>query len=150
MKGPTEPIFVPFMCRPRSLDIFTEDGFDVLSIWMCSLCDSLTSPATLERLKLKIVFSYPYDVDDFFENLRDAHGWSQLDSIITHPTGSRLQRVDIYIRGTVYEEDEDLYDRYREFDPNEVDEVSKAVNDSLPLLCEKGILFVEFTISKFG
>jgi hypothetical protein len=158
MEGPTEPIFVPFMCRPRSVKIFAGHfmagdsdvlSSDVLSIWMRSLCVSLTSPATLERLELEISFIYPDDYDAFLENLRDADIWSQLDSIIAHPTGSRLQRVDIYIQGTVYEEDHDLHERYREFDGNELDEVVRAVNDSLPLLSEKGILFVDFAKPKF-
>ena len=46
---------------------------------MRSLLVSLTSPATLECLKFEIVFELGA-------------------SIITHPTGSRLQKVDVDIK----------------------------------------------------
>ena len=57
-----------------------------------STCISPTSPATIEHLEFNIRFRGGYD-NDFcisYENLRDAHGWSHLDSITTHPR-SRLQ-----------------------------------------------------------
>jgi hypothetical protein len=123
---------------------FAGGGSDDLSILIRSLCVSLTSPATLESLRIDIWFPYPDDYDAFFENLRDADVWSQLDSIITYPTGSRLQRVYIYIQGIGYAEaDEQL-------EPDELDEIFQAVKDSLPLLCEKGILFVEVAKPNFG
>jgi hypothetical protein len=110
---------------------------------MGSLCISLTSPATLEHLKFNISFrGYNIDiinVDEewFYENLRDADAWSYLDSITSHPTGSRLQRVDINI---VYSF---LYDDGVELERPDENKVSNAILDGLPLLRSKGILFVE-------
>jgi hypothetical protein len=71
-------------------------------------------------------------------NLRNPDVWSQLDSIITHPTGSRLQRVDIDIDYAFRYDD-----NVREPGNNEI---LKALLDGLPLLREKGILFVEAAI----
>jgi len=112
-----------------------------------SLRLSLTSPATLEHLKLKISFHGIIDDIDsntFYEYIRDADVWTHLDSITTHPTGSRLQRVDINLDycdlGLQYY-DEGL-DELDELDPDE-HEVLKAVIDSLPLLRLKDILFIE-------
>ena len=146
-KGFIEPIFLPFMCRLRFFEIninlssaawFSFDTLSMaLSFLMGSLCTSFTSPATLEHLKLNILFDSSINVPDhiilfalgFYHNLRDhANIWSHLDSVTTHPTGSRLQRVDININCTFVVSDE---------------EASKAVRDALPLLCTKGILFVK-------
>ena len=144
MEGPTEPIFLPFMCRLRSLEIIIDSrsanmrDFAVLSLLMRSLSISLTSPATLERLKFNITFQgndNQFDHYEFYKDLRAADVWSHLDSIITHPTGSRLQRVDINIQYTFYYDDDVT-------EPDN-DEILEAVLDSLPLLREKGILFVE-------
>jgi len=74
-----------------------------------------------------------------FKDLRDADVWSHLDSIITHPIGSRLQRVDINIQ-YCFRYDDDGEEPYR-------DEVEEPFLDALPLLREKGILFVEATRS---
>jgi hypothetical protein len=144
MEGLTEPIFLPFMCRLRYFEIninpdsaFMVD-FDILSFLMRSLCVSLTSPATLEHLKFKICFhgnDNHFDHYGFYKDLRDADVWSHLDSIITHPTGSRLQRVDIDIRYTL-RYDDNIMEPYNH-------EILEAVLDALPLLREKGILFVE-------
>jgi hypothetical protein len=71
----------------------------------------------------------------FFNDLRDADVWSHLDSIITHPTGSRLQRVDINIRYAFRRDDNVI-------EPDDT-EVSEAVLNALPLLRKKGILFVK-------
>jgi hypothetical protein len=145
-EGSTEPIFLPFICRLRFLEIGVRLGsatmhdFDILSFLMGSLCISLTSPATLEHLKFNISFSsyndfILYREEWFYEQLRDADAWSYLDSITSHPIGSQLQRVDINIdyafrcNDNVGEPDED--------------EVLNAVLDGLRLLCTKGILFVE-------
>ena len=147
MEGPTEPIFLPFMCRLRSLEIIidprsaTMSDFAVLSFLMRSLSISLTSPATLEHLKFDITFEGnddDFDLYAFYHDLRDTDIWSHLDSIITHPTGSRLQRVDINIdtfrwHGNVMEAGNN--------------EILQAVLDGLPLLREKGILFVEATVA---
>ena len=111
--------------------------FNVLSFLMGSLCTSLTSPATLEHLEFNIRFRgniLNFDSNTFYENLRDADVWSHLDSITTHPTGSRLQRVDININY-----------RFHCDEPDE-DEVLKAVLDGLPLLRTQGILFVQATL----
>ena len=148
MEGLTEPIFLPFMCRLRVLEIYrdidpssaTMRDFNILSLLIRSLRISLTSPATLEHLKFDIEFTgndVHLDLDDFFNNLRDADVWNHLDSIITHPTGSRLQRVDVNI---VY----NSWDGYTIMEPHNT-EYSEPVLDALPLLREKGILFVKAT-----
>jgi len=144
--GPTEPIFLPFMCRLRVLNIYinpysaTMSDFGILSFLMHSLRVSLTSPATLEHIKFDIVFDgndNHFDYYALFDDLRNADVWSHLDSIITHPTGSRLQRVDINIKYSFRYDD----------DVGEPDEDEVMILDALPLLREKGILFVEATVA---
>jgi hypothetical protein len=135
------------------------DDFGVLSFLMGSLGMSLTSPASLEHLEFDIRFqdSYPFDSDiitpfnpdRFIENLRDADVWSHLDSIITHPAGSRLKRIDINIDYTFRCND------FREEHVRDENVVLKAVLDGLPSLSTKGILFVkihfgENHIASFG
>ena len=107
---------------------------------MDSLFISLKSPATLEHLEFNIRFRDCLNPSDFepyrfYNNLRHADVWSHLDSITTHPTGLRLQRVDININ-YCFSYDDDVEDA-------DEGEVEKAVLDGLPLLCTKGILFVE-------
>ena len=132
------------MCRLRFFEIFADLGratfydFDILSFFMGSLSISVTSPATLEHLVFNVSFSghdNRFDHYEFYRNLRDADVWTYLDSISTHPTGSRLQRVDVNIR-YAFRWDDDVCE------PDE-DEVLKAVLDGLPLLRAKGILFVK-------
>ncbi|KIM92278.1 hypothetical protein PILCRDRAFT_762268 [Piloderma croceum F 1598] len=146
-EGPAEPIFLPFMCRLRIFEIYVHPSsaymsdFDILSFLMCSLRVSLTSPAMLEHLKFDIVFegnSNHFNYYALFDDLRDADVWSHLDSIVTHPTGSRLQRVNINIQ----------YSFRYDSDVSEPDntEILQAVLDALPLLHEKGILFVKATV----
>ena len=148
MEGLTEPIFLPFMCRLRVLEIYidpcsaTMKDFDVLSFLIGSLRISLTSPATLEHLKFNIVFEgddnqLEFNHFRFLDDLGDADVWSHLDSIITHPTGSRLQRVDVNIE-YAFGYDEGVIVPH----PTQV---SEPVLDALPLLREKGILFVKAT-----
>ncbi|KIL56625.1 hypothetical protein M378DRAFT_89061 [Amanita muscaria Koide BX008] len=146
--GPTEPIFLPFMCRLRVFEIRIDPSsammrdFHILSFLMGSLRVSLTSPATLEHLKFDIVFfgnDNHFNFYKFYNDLRDADVWSHLDSIITHPTGSRLQRVDINIEYS-FRYDDDV------MEPDET-LVMEPVLDALPLLREKGILFVEADIA---
>ena len=141
----TESIFLPFICRLRFLEIYIDLGratisdFRTLSFLMGSLCISLTSPATLEHMEFNIRFcgaidDFDINLNRFYETLRGADAWSHLDSIATHPAGSRLQRVDINIKyGFIYDEDEEEPDN----------KVLKAVLDGLPLLRMKGILFVK-------
>ena len=100
---------------------------------MGPLCISLTTPATLEHLKFKFRFG-DYDYLSS-ESLRDLDAWSHLDSITSHPAGSRLQRVDININAAF------CYDVYG--NKPDKDRMEKAVFDGLPLLRTKGILFVE-------
>jgi hypothetical protein len=141
MEGPTEPIFLPFMCRLRYFEINANpdsadmDDFNILSFLIRSLCVSLTSPATFEHLKLKICFCghHNFDYRRLPEELRNADIWSHLNSIITRPIGSRLKRVDIEIKYTF---------RHGE-KPDNNDEILKAVLCGLPLLRKKGILFVK-------
>jgi hypothetical protein len=115
--------------------------FYTLSSLMDTLCVSLTSPATLEHLKFNILFpilNNDFDFDIFYENLREADVWSHLDSITTHPTSSRLQRVDVNINYSLRYDD-----HVQKLDE---DKVVKAVLDSLPLLRTKGILFVKAAV----
>jgi hypothetical protein len=107
---------------------------------MCSLRISLTSPVTLEYLKFDIAFQGNRNHHNLalVRDLRDADVWQHLDSIITHPTGSRLQRVNINIKHSFFIDDD-----LREWD---IMEVVEPVLDALPLLREKGILFVEATL----
>ena len=70
----------------------------------------------------------------FYRDLRRDNVWRYLDSIVTHPTGSRLKRVDIDIT-YCFRYDDDV------MEPDN-DEILEAVLDALPLLRDKGILFV--------
>ena len=79
--------------------------------------------------------SKEFDFDIVYEGLRDADVWGHLDSITTHPTGSRLQRVDIDISYSYLYDDKGV-------EPDGED-IVEAVLYSLPLLRTKGILFVE-------
>ena len=148
MEGLTEPIFLSFMCRLRVLEIYgdidlsspTTWDFNILSLLIRPLRISLTPPATLAHLKFDIEFTgndFYFDLDGLFNSLHDAGFWSHLDPIITHPTGSRLQRVDINTEYNFYH-DEYIMEPYNT-------DVSKPVLDALPLLHEKGILFVNAT-----
>ena len=137
-------IVLPFMSHLRILQIYidpisaTMSDFAILSFLMRSLCASLTSPATLEHLKLSIAFegndNY-FDHDSFYEDLRHDDVWRYLDSIVTHPTGSRLQRVDIDIT-YCFRYDDDV------MEPDNGG-ILEAVLSGLPLLRDEGILFVE-------
>jgi hypothetical protein len=121
----------------------TMSDFDILSFLMHSLRVSLTSPATLEHVKFDIVFegsSNYFNYYSLFDDLRDAEVWRHLDSIIIHPTGSRLQRVDINIKYS-FRYDDDGNEPYNT-------EIEEPVFDALPLLREKGILFVEATLGR--
>ena len=137
------------MCHLRVLEIYinlssaTMSDFVILSFLIRSLRASLTSPATLEYLKFDIVFEGNDNLNQFghysfFNDLRRADVWSHLDSIVTHPTGSRLQRVDISIV-YAFRYDDDVRE------PENI-EVEKPVLDALPLLRDKGILFVKATV----
>ena len=142
------------MCRLRSFEIDLINNFDLVSSFlMSSLCISLTSPATLEHLKFHFKFrgrereSY---LDEFYESLRQAEVWNHLDSIITIPTGSRLQRVDINIDYFFHCDNSDAeFDEYEkdsdedDYGPPDEGEILEAVLDNLPLLRTKGILFVD-------
>ena len=134
------------MSRLRFLEIYIDLGpatrfdFDILSFLMSSLYISLTSPATLEHLGFNIQFGVirNFDFNTFCESL--GYPWSQLDSITTHPAGSRLQRVDINISYAF------LYDE--EGEKPDDDRVLKAVLDGLPLLRAKGILFLKAIVGE--
>jgi len=133
-------IFIPFLCRLRFFEIqiiFDRssgvNNLDVLSFLIDSLCISLTSPATLERLEFNIIF-HDYWHPSFYEKLRDA--WSHLGSITTYSTSSQLQRVDINIKNYRYGSWDDVFDEHIK------GKIEKAVLDGLPLLRSEGILFV--------
>jgi len=137
MEGFDEQMSLPFMGRLRFLEIninvfsATTSDFADLSFLMRSFCINFTFLATLKHLKFSMRLCDNYYA--FCENLRDADVWNHLDSIITHPTGSRLQRVDIEI---VYRCNGDVTTK------PENDVILEAVLDGLPLLRKKGILFV--------
>lgn len=164
-KGPTVPKFLPFICGLRVFKIdfdlgpATVDDLGVLSFLMGSLGMSLTSPATLEHLEFSIRFSDRigfgerlvtphFNSDRFIEDLRDADVWSHLDSITTHPGGSRLKRVDINIIYTF------LCENFREEFVRDENVVLKTVLDGLRSLRTKDILFVKIlfgeNIASFG
>ena len=131
------------MCHLRAFEVYIDslfvmDGLHIMSLMIRSLCMSLTSPAaTLEYLKVDMIELSEkfFDYDSFLDDLRDAEVWRHLDSIIAHPIGSRLQRVDIHIGYNF---------PYHAYKPDET-EVAQTILGILPLLCEKGILFVETT-----
>ncbi|EDR00368.1 uncharacterized protein LACBIDRAFT_334187 [Laccaria bicolor S238N-H82] len=141
---PTEGSFLPFMSHLRVLEInidpssATMSDFSVLCYLMSSLCASLRSPATLEYVRLNIAFEgndEPFDYVSFYSGLRCDPVWRNLDSIVTRPTGSRLQRVDIDIRYT-FPHDDNIVEPCN-------DKILAVVLDNLPLLRDRGILFVE-------
>jgi hypothetical protein len=68
-----------------------------------------------------------------FMSLRHTDVWRHLDSITTHPTGSRLRRIDINFNYV-----------YRDEKPDE-DKIN-----GLPLLHTKVILFVEVVLDLSG
>jgi hypothetical protein len=149
-EGLKESKFLLFMCRLRFFKIYIDVGstlifdFWTLSLLMGSLCISLTSPATLEHLEFNIRVCGSGDGFDLklYYDLCHADFWSHLDSIASHPIGSRLQRVDINIDYSYC-----YYDsRYK---PDK-DKTEKAVLDGLPLLRTKGILFVEAALRKWS
>ena len=69
-------------------------------------------------------------------HLRQIDVWSHLDSITTHPAGSRLQRVDINISYSY------RYDNCGELEGPDEEKVLKSVLDGLLIIHMKGILFV--------
>jgi len=137
---PTEPISLPFMSRLRFFEINTfldsRANVGVLSPLLQSLHASLTSPATLEHLEfnIKIIFNSQYLIDEFYEGLRGADLWGHLDSIITLPVGSHLQRVDINIAYYIFGE---------AVGPSGDEKICRAILEELPSLSDKGILFVQ-------
>jgi hypothetical protein len=112
----------------------TLSDIKAMSFIMHSLRISLTAPPTLERLTFCLVFE-PWGKNfppTFSHDMRNANFWNDLDSFVTHPTASRLQRVDIDIS-------------YSRVDPlywPDHDKVVESILGSLPLLRERGILFV--------
>ena len=123
------------MCRLRVFKFYvdqfsTSSNFRIASFLLRSLRISLTSPATLEHLEIFIEFRH------LDTNLREADVWRHLDSITTHPIGSRLQRVNVNI---IYSH----YDIYASGAGPDETELIKPILNALPLLQEKGILFVE-------
>jgi hypothetical protein len=101
-----------------------------------SLFISLTSPAILEHLRFNIRFHVDEDLNCvyFYNKLSNTDTWTHLDSLATHPTVSRLQRVDIKIQFS-YQDDDGEDDRCVV--------IEEAILGSLPLLRTKGILFVK-------
>jgi hypothetical protein len=92
---------------------------------MCSLCVSLTSPATSSS-----IFGFFSDnCHGFLKNLRDAGVWRHLDST-THPAGSRLQMVDIHISCITDTQGNDGFcPLNKEWESTELDEMLQAVDD---------------------
>ena len=157
--GSTMPKFLPFICGLRVFNINFDlgsanmDDFGVLSFLMGSLGMSLTSPATLEHIEFSIRFSDRHDTTPFnshrlIENLRDADVWTHLDTITTHPAGSRIKRVDININYSFRSND------FRKELVRDENVVLKTVLDCLHSLRTKGILFVKIhfgeNVASFG
>lgn len=151
MQDLPEPTFLPFMSHLRVFEITVNlispntgmSDFDVLPFLIRSLPVSLSSPATLEHLKLCLGYLDDENHNILFDNLCDAGVWSQLDFIITHPTGSRLQRVDINIAYVLpYDDESDDIVVTREAD------VVGPIFGALPLLHEKGVLFIKVTFHR--
>src|SRR6266508_3303287 len=135
-------MFLPFMSHLHILEIYvnpystTIGHFDILTFLILSLHASSSSPATLEHLKFSItilVDENMLDNDGFYDNLYSDNVWRHLDSITIHPTGSQLQRVEVDIK-FCYDNDDDTVDTG--------EDVLEPIFDELPLLREKGILFV--------
>jgi len=146
--GLTEPRFLPFMCRLRVFEIHlctvistAATGIHTLLPLMDSLYISLTSPATLEHLKVSIVYEGGDDPFSSIDSVYNPDVWRHLDSIITRPTGSRLQKVDINIDCTF------RYDFIEFVRLPDEKEVVEPILHSLPLLREKGILVVRATVT---
>jgi hypothetical protein len=142
MEVPTEPKFLPFMCRLRSLKICVRPKFENirhfknLSFILRSLFASLTSPATLEHIKLSIwlfASNDRFDYSGFYRKLRVAGVCDLLDDFSTRPTGSQLGRVDIDI---IYSDANVM-----ELDKLE-DEIALPMLRALPSLSKKRILSV--------
>ena len=100
--------------------------FDILSFLMSLLHIILTSPAILEfNIWFRVALSsFTSTKITFYDALRDADVWTYLGSITTHPLGSRFQRVDISINYYFDDQGEE----------SDMDKVSKAVLEGLPLL----------------
>ena len=134
------------MCNLRLLEFHIDLGaagwedFAVLASLMGLLPISLTYPATLEHLEFNIsVRAASHDFDNnFYESLSKT--WRNLDSITTHPTGSRLQRVDINIKAGFSRKFCDCTRERKEIDENKVLE---DAFDALPLLHKKGMVFIK-------
>ena len=134
------------MCNLRFLEIHIDLGaagwqdFAVLASLMGLLPISLTSPATLEHLEFNIwVRAASHDFDNnFYESFSKT--WRNLDSITTHPTGSRLQRVDINIKAGFSRKFRVYGTERKEIDENKVLE---DAFEALPLLHKKGIVFIK-------
>ena len=65
MEGATEPIFLPFMYHLHVFEIYICPDPAIFSLLMCSLCISLTSPATLELIKVNFIFD---SNDNYYDN----------------------------------------------------------------------------------
>ena len=134
--------FLPFMCRLRrgffEIDAYLgSTGTYDLSHYMGSFRISLTSPATLEHLKFNVQLrGFNFD-RRFHEDLRDSDVWRHLNSISTHPNGSRLRRVDINIKLTYH-----LY--HGELKEPEVDKVKKVVNLMVNVTLHMSSLHIEY------
>jgi hypothetical protein len=138
MEDLPEPTFLPLMSHLRVFTLWISllpgtsiSYFDILPFMIHSLLVSLSSPATLEHLKLYLDYLDVDNRDALHDDLHITGVWSLLDSIITHPTGSRLQRVDI---------------AYQLASDDENDDIVNRTFNALPLLREKGVLFVEATV----
>ena len=138
----TGSVVLPFLSRLRVfeiyIDAFTLLDLNILTFLIGSLSISLTSPATLQHLKSKIRIQ-DSNYHFFCRTLRDTGVWSYLNSITSHSTGSRLQRVEINIEYSL------LFNDCIVNNPDK-DEIEKSVVDGLPLLHTEGILFVQVVL----
>ena len=124
-----------FYVDPHSTTI---SHFSILSFFIRSLRVSSSSPATLEHLKFNITVHVNEDMldnDAYYDDLYYDVVWSYLDSIATHPAGSRLQRVDVDVNFH--------YDNTDDDDVEATESDFEPILEELPSLQERGILFTQ-------
>jgi len=129
-------MFLPFMSHLRVLEFYVDphsttiDYFSILTFFIRSL--RVGSPVTLEHLNINITIHINNEMLDnnrYYQDLYLDEVWSYLDSMATHPAGSRLQRVSV-----------DVSFHY-DYDHMDGDADLELILDELPSLQERGILF---------
>jgi hypothetical protein len=135
---------LPFLSHPRfvELDITPMDSISEFHFLLHTLVISIQCPATLEGLKCRIGFHW-LDVHIFMQDFIVLDAWTQLDSLITLPTCSRLQRVDLNICLRVDQLEEGVS---LETVNQTRDMVRHHIPQIFPLLLKKGILLWDVSV----